>query len=63
MSLLLGTSDKAQGNDIKLHKERLRLDMRKNLFHERVVKHWNRLFIAVVEVLKKHMAMALEDLG
>lgn len=52
-----------QGSDIKLHQERPRLDMRKNLFLERAVKHWNRLLSTVVEVLKKRLDMTLGDLG
>lgn len=63
MSPFLGISDKMQGSDIKLHQERLRLDMRKNFFLERAVKHWNRLLSTVVEVLKKRLDMTLGDLG
>lgn len=56
--LLPDTSDRRRGHSLKLHQKIVRLGSRKNLFTEKVARHWKRLPRVVVEsppleVLKK----------
>jgi len=60
------TSNRMRVSGLKLYQGRFRLDIRRNFFTERVVKHWNRLFRDVVEfpsleVFKKCIDMAVQD--
>lgn len=42
-------ANRTRGNILSLHQRKLRLNIRKHFFTERLVKHWHRLPRAVVE--------------
>ena len=56
-----------RGDGLRLRQGRFRLDSRKNVFTERVVRHWDRLPRAVgvspsLEGFKKRVDMTLQDM-
>lgn len=57
------SGNKTRGNGLKLYQRSFRLVIRKKLFIQRIVKHWNRLHRKAVESLSLKVVKGLLDVS
>lgn len=59
----LVATDRTKVNGLKLQQEKFILDMRRNFFSKRAVKHWNRILREAVDLPSLEMLKSYIDEG